>query len=47
MDPGKTGTLGMELIYGLTQQLSGSVTLDRGNGVHFIITFPARDLKKE
>jgi two-component sensor histidine kinase/CheY-like chemotaxis protein len=47
MDPGKTGTLGMELIYGLTQQLSGSVTLDRGNGVHFIITFPSRDLKKE
>lgn len=47
MDPQKTGTLGMQLIYGLAQQLAGSVTLERGTGVHYTITFPAKELKKE
>ncbi len=47
MDPQKTGTLGMQLIYGLTQQLGGTVTLERDKGVHFTITFPSKELKKE
>ncbi|MFZ1126691.1 sensor histidine kinase [Methanoregula sp.] len=47
LDPQKTGTLGMQLIYGLAQQLGGSVVLERGNGVHYTITFPAKELKKE
>ena len=47
LDPQKTGTLGMQLIYGLTQQLAGTVTLERDKGVHFTITFPSKELKKE
>jgi len=46
MEPEKTGTLGMQLIYGLAQQLSGAVTLEHGKGVHFIVTFPSKELKK-
>ncbi len=47
VDPEKTGTFGMQLIYGLTQQLAGTMTLERAKGVHFVITFPSNELKKE
>ncbi len=36
----RTESLGMKLIYGLTQQLNGSVTLKREGGTTFIVTFP-------
>jgi PAS domain S-box-containing protein len=44
--PGKTGSLGTTLINGLTRQLKGTLTLDRDSpGVHYHITFPARDMR--
>jgi two-component sensor histidine kinase/CheY-like chemotaxis protein len=43
--PEKSGTLGMKLIYGLTQQLSGTLRLERGKGFHVIITFSAAESK--
>jgi two-component sensor histidine kinase len=36
----RSESLGMKLIYGLTQQLNGSVTLQRDAGTTFIVTFP-------
>jgi two-component sensor histidine kinase len=36
----RTESLGMKLIYGLTQQLNGNVILKREGGTTFIITFP-------
>lgn len=36
----RTESLGMKLIYGLTQQLNGTVELKRGEGTTFVITFP-------
>jgi two-component sensor histidine kinase len=47
IDPEKTGTLGMQLIYGLTQQLAGTATMEHGKGMHFIITFPSKESKKD
>lgn len=41
----KTGTLGMSLLFGLTRQLNGSVIREEGSGVHFIITFPSKELR--
>ncbi|HEX3001498.1 MAG TPA: histidine kinase dimerization/phosphoacceptor domain -containing protein [Methanoregula sp.] len=44
--PGKTGSLGTTLINGLTRQLKGTlVMVPEAQGVHYAITFPARDLK--
>ncbi len=43
----KTGSLGMQLIYGLTRQLSGTITLEPAEGVHFIIRFPSKEKDKE
>ena len=45
-DPKKTGSLGMQLIYGLTQQLDGTITLESAEGVHFIIRFPSKEKDK-
>jgi PAS domain S-box-containing protein len=42
----KTGSLGMQLIYGLTQQLDGTITLEPAEGVHFIIRFPSKEKEK-
>jgi PAS domain S-box-containing protein len=42
----KTGSLGMQLIYGLTQQLSGTITLETGEGAHFVIVFPSKEKDK-
>ncbi len=36
----RTESLGMKLIYGLTQQLNGTVELRRGEGTTFVVTFP-------
>jgi len=36
----RSESLGMKLIYGLTQQLNGTVTLKREGGTTFIVTFP-------
>ena len=36
----RTESLGMKLIYGLTQQLNGNVELKRGDGTTFVVTFP-------
>jgi PAS domain S-box-containing protein len=36
----RSESLGMKLIYGLTQQLNGTVTLQRNAGTTFIVTFP-------
>jgi PAS domain S-box-containing protein len=36
----RTESLGMKLIYGLTQQLNGTVELMRGEGTTFVVTFP-------
>jgi two-component sensor histidine kinase/CheY-like chemotaxis protein len=44
--PEKSGTLGMKLIYGLTQQLSGTLRLERGKGFHLIITFSSMEAKR-
>lgn len=35
----KTSTLGLQLVNALTQQLHGSISLDRSNGTEFIIKF--------
>ncbi|MCK9580704.1 MAG: PAS domain S-box protein [Methanoregula sp.] len=35
-----TESLGMKLIYGLTQQLNGTVVLKREEGTTFVVTFP-------
>jgi PAS domain S-box-containing protein len=36
----RSESLGMKLIYGLTQQLNGTVVLQKGEGITFTITFP-------
>ena len=36
----RTESLGMKLIYGLTQQLNGTVVLKRDEGTTFVVTFP-------
>jgi PAS domain S-box-containing protein len=36
----RSESLGMQLIYGLTRQLSGTITLQRERGTTFILTFP-------
>jgi two-component sensor histidine kinase len=36
----RSESLGMKLIYGLTQQLNGTVILKRGEGTTFTVTFP-------
>ena len=41
-----TGSLGMQLIYGLTDQLSGTIILEPAEGVHFIIRFPSKENDK-
>jgi len=41
LDIQKTGSLGMKLVYGLTQQISGTISLEPGDGVHFKIVFPS------
>jgi two-component sensor histidine kinase len=46
MEREKTGTLGMQLIYGLAQQLSGTVNMKYGKGAQFIITFPSKESKR-
>jgi PAS domain S-box-containing protein len=44
--PGKTGSLGTTLINGLTKQLKGTLTLVPGGpGVHYVISFPSRELR--
>jgi len=42
--PGKSGSLGTSLINGLTRQLKGTLAMVPGPGVHYVITFPSRDL---
>jgi two-component sensor histidine kinase/CheY-like chemotaxis protein len=46
MDPRQTGTLGMQLIYGLTEQLAGTVSLESNEGIHYTIIFPAKEQKE-
>jgi two-component sensor histidine kinase len=41
-DVAASTTLGMRLIHGLTRQLQGTVGLQPGEGVHFVIQFPAK-----
>ncbi len=36
----RSGSLGMQLIHGLTHQLDGTVTIDTERGVHYTIIFP-------
>jgi two-component sensor histidine kinase len=38
----RSGSLGMQLIQGLTRQLDGTVTIDTTNGVHYTIIFPKK-----
>lgn len=38
----RTGSLGMQLIHGLTRQLDGTVTIDTSSGVHYTIIFPKK-----
>ncbi|PWR73256.1 histidine kinase dimerization/phosphoacceptor domain -containing protein [Methanospirillum lacunae] len=38
--PHQTKSLGIQLIYGLTKQLKGTVFQENDNGVHYIIKFP-------
>ncbi len=45
MDIKKTGTLGMSLLFGLTRQLSGTISRVEGEGVHFMISFPSNTIK--
>lgn len=40
MNPARSRTLGMQLIYGLTRQLKGTVSLENDPGAHYIISFP-------
>jgi|GEM_PF-2405747 len=40
ISPDTAQTLGMQLIYGLTRQLSGTVFLENDRGAHYIIRFP-------
>ncbi|MGE5657930.1 MAG: sensor histidine kinase, partial [Actinomycetota bacterium] len=42
IEPQCTETLGMQLIYGLTEQLGGAIELDRREGSQFTITFKKR-----
>ncbi|HIK04417.1 MAG TPA: PAS domain-containing protein [Trichormus sp. M33_DOE_039] len=42
IDPQRTDSLGMQLVYGLTQQLRGKIELDRQEGSQFKITFKKR-----
>ena len=39
IDPQYTDSLGMQLVYGLTEQLGGEIELDRNEGSQFRITF--------
>ena len=39
-DLGKAETLGLKLVNGLTQQISGKISLKNGRGTEFIIQFP-------
>ncbi|QXO96146.1 PAS domain S-box protein [Methanospirillum purgamenti] len=41
IEPGKTKTLGLELIQGLVHQLNGTMTLDRSNGTKYTLRFSA------
>jgi two-component sensor histidine kinase len=38
----RAGSLGMQLIHGLTRQLDGKVTIDTTSGVHYTIIFPQK-----
>ncbi|WP_319580574.1 histidine kinase dimerization/phosphoacceptor domain -containing protein [uncultured Methanospirillum sp.] len=40
INPQQTKSLGMQLIYGLTKQLKGTIFQQNDNGVHFTIEFP-------
>lgn len=42
LDIKNTGTLGMQLVYTLAEQLEGTVTIDSTNGTIFKIDFPVR-----
>ncbi|MUG95043.1 PAS domain-containing protein [Scytonema sp. UIC 10036] len=42
IDPQNTESLGMQLVYGLTEQLGGAIELDRQGGSKFTITFRKR-----
>ena len=42
IEPHNTETLGMQLVYGLTQQLGGAIELDRREGSQFRIIFRKR-----
>jgi PAS domain S-box-containing protein len=46
LDLKNTGTLGMSLLFGLTRQLSGTITRLEGEGTHFMIVFPSGPIKK-
>ena len=41
LDVTKSETLGLQLVVGLSEQLKGSVRVERDNGTRFCITFPA------
>ncbi len=38
----RSGSLGMQLITGLTRQLDGNITIDTTSGVHYTIIFPKK-----
>ena len=40
LNPQCSQTLGMQLIYGLTKQLNGTVNFENDHGVHYVISFP-------
>ncbi len=40
-------SLGLQLVHDLVHQLSGSVTISRGNGTRFCITFPSNGFNQE
>jgi len=40
-DDGNAGSLGLQLVNDLTQQLHGSIAVKRGSGTNFTVTFAA------
>jgi len=47
INPQQIKSLGMQLIYGLTKQLKGTIVQNNDNGVHFTIDFPLDPVQDE
>jgi PAS domain S-box-containing protein len=47
LDWKNTGSLGLRLVYNLTEQLEGTIELDRAGGTKFTITIPAETIKQD